>query len=128
MEVLQHEREALSVEPDRGTLQPTYRKKNPRCQPPDFCYQLCTSKGVHNEERFGMNQNYIFALLQIILQDLSVFNVLAVAQELGLTDLQLSCEEHISATLSPGNACAFYSAALQMEQERRQAGMVDGVL
>ena len=80
------------------------------------------------EDRFGMNHDYTFALLQIILQDLSVFNVLAVAQELGLTDLQLSCEEHISATLSPGNACAFYSAALQMEQERRQAGKFDGVL
>ena len=25
------------------------QKKNPRCQPPDFCYQLCTPKGVHNE-------------------------------------------------------------------------------
>ena len=24
--------------------QPPY----PRCQPPDFCYQLCTPKGVHN--------------------------------------------------------------------------------
>ena len=23
-------------------------KKYPRCQPPDFCYQLCTPKGVHN--------------------------------------------------------------------------------
>ena len=24
-------------------------KKYPRCQPPDFCYQLCTPKGVHNK-------------------------------------------------------------------------------
>ena len=27
---------------------PSCQPPHPRCQPPDFCYQLCTPKGVHN--------------------------------------------------------------------------------
>ena len=30
------------------TYQPGLSASYPRCQPPDFCYQLCTPKGVHN--------------------------------------------------------------------------------
>ena len=31
------------------TYQPGLSASYPRCQPPDFCYQLCTPKGVHNK-------------------------------------------------------------------------------
>ena len=32
------------------TYQPGLSASYPRCQPPDFCSQLCTPKGVHNKE------------------------------------------------------------------------------
>lgn len=47
--------------------------------------------------------------------------MLGLAQELGIEELWRSCEEHVSATLSPGNACALLTAAL--EAQERVPGM-----
>ncbi len=55
---------------------------------------------------------------------MTVFTVLAIAQELGISVLEHSCEQHITGTLSAHNACGFYAAALQMEQELIQQGAV----
>lgn len=52
---------------------------------------------------------------QIMLQDSGIFEMLALAQELGVEELWRSCEEHVSATLSPGNACALLTAALDAQ-------------
>lgn len=50
-----------------------------------------------------------------MLQDSAIFEMLGLAQELGLDELWRSCEEHVSATLSPGNACALLTAALEAQ-------------
>ncbi|XP_032681891.1 uncharacterized protein LOC116849136 isoform X3 [Odontomachus brunneus] len=60
---------------------------------------------------------------KIMLQDSAIFEMLGLAQELGLDELWRSCEEHVSATLSPGNACALLTAALEA-QDRVPAGKV----
>lgn len=42
--------------------------------------------------------------------------MLGLAQELGIEELWRSCEEHVSTTLSPGNACALLTAALDAQE------------
>lgn len=42
--------------------------------------------------------------------------MLGLAQELDIEELWRSCEEHVSATLSPGNACALLTAALEAQE------------
>lgn len=42
--------------------------------------------------------------------------MLGLAQELGIEELWRSCEEHVSVTLSPGNACALLTAALEAQE------------
>lgn len=59
---------------------------------------------------------YAFNWLQIILQDSGIFEMLGLAQELGIEELWRSCEEHVSVTLSPGNACALLTAALEAQE------------
>ena len=44
-----------------------------------------------------------------------MFEVLAISQELGLTELRKRCEEHITGTLSVANACDFLAAAVHMQ-------------
>ncbi|XP_031773671.1 speckle-type POZ protein A [Apis florea] len=53
---------------------------------------------------------------KIMLQDSGIFEMLGLAQELGVEELWRSCEEHVSATLSPGNACALLTAALDAQE------------
>lgn len=50
-----------------------------------------------------------------MLQDSGIFEMLGLAQELGVEELWRSCEEHVSSTLSPGNACALLTAALEAQ-------------
>lgn len=59
-----------------------------------------------------------------MLQDSGIFEMLGLAQELGVEELWRSCEEHVSATLSPGNACALLTAALDA-QERVPGKSID---
>jgi len=63
-----------------------------------------------NSHKFSLNW------LQIILQDSGIFEMLGLAQELDIEELWRSCEEHVSATLSPGNACALLTAALEAQE------------
>lgn len=53
---------------------------------------------------------------QIMLQDSGIFEMLGLAQELGVEELWRSCEDHVSSTLSPGNACALLTAALDAQE------------
>lgn len=41
--------------------------------------------------------------------------MLTLAQELGVEDLQNSCEEHITSTMSVLNACTFLTAAMDIQ-------------
>lgn len=41
--------------------------------------------------------------------------MLTLAQELGVDDLQNSCEEHVTSTMSVLNACTFLAAAMDIQ-------------
>ncbi|KAF4529123.1 hypothetical protein B566_EDAN017493 [Ephemera danica] len=58
----------------------------------------------------------------LILQDSGVFEMLGAAQELGLEELRLSCEDHVTATLDVSNACTFLAAALEMNERSAPHG------
>lgn len=49
------------------------------------------------------------------MQDGGVFEMLTLAQELGVDDLQNSCEEHVTSTMSVLNACTFLAAAMDIQ-------------
>lgn len=66
-------------------------------------------------ETFRQFIRYIYTG-KIMLQDSGIFEMLGLAQELGVEELWQSCEEHVSATLSPGNACTLLSAALDAQE------------
>lgn len=53
--------------------------------------------------------------LQILLQDNSVFEMLALAQELGVDELRNTCEDHVTSTLSVPSACTFLAAAMDIQ-------------
>jgi len=48
----------------------------------------------------------------IMLQDSAVFEMLTLAQDLGVEELKNSCEDHVTSTLSVLNACTFLAALL----------------
>ncbi|XP_033208549.1 uncharacterized protein LOC117167604 [Belonocnema kinseyi] len=80
-----------------------------------------TVRMVHaHPETFREFINYIYTG-KVMLQDSGIFEMLGLAQELGVEELWQSCEDHVSATLSPGNACALLTAALDA-QERVPGG------
>ncbi|XP_046397700.1 kelch-like protein diablo [Ischnura elegans] len=58
---------------------------------------------------------------KIMLQDKAVFEMLSLAQDLGVEELRLACEDHVTSTLSPLNACTFLAAAMET-QERAPGG------
>nr|XP_046471679.1 uncharacterized protein LOC124213925 isoform X1 [Neodiprion pinetum] len=65
-------------------------------------------------ETFRQFINYIYTG-KIMLQDSGIFEMLGLAQELGVEELWRSCEDHVSSTLSPGNACTLLTAALEAQ-------------
>nr|CAD7588710.1 unnamed protein product [Timema genevievae] len=52
---------------------------------------------------------------KILLQDSGVFEMLCLAQELGVDELRTSCEDHVTSTLSVLNACTFLAAAMDIQ-------------
>ncbi|KAJ8957496.1 hypothetical protein NQ318_020523 [Aromia moschata] len=44
---------------------------------------------------------------KILLQDSGVFEMMALAQELGVDELRNTCEDHVTSTLSVPSACTF---------------------
>ncbi|GFY53363.1 uncharacterized protein TNIN_112521 [Trichonephila inaurata madagascariensis] len=52
---------------------------------------------------------------KVILQDCTVFESLSIAQELGIDELRMCCEDHINSTLNVHNACTFLPACLELE-------------
>ncbi|XP_065204116.1 BTB/POZ domain-containing protein 9 isoform X2 [Planococcus citri] len=58
---------------------------------------------------------------KMLFQDSSVFEMLTIAQDLGVEELRMSCEEHITSTLSILNACSFLAAGMEI-QERSSGG------
>jgi hypothetical protein len=50
-----------------------------------------------------------------MLQDSGVFEMLNLAQELGVEELRAACEDHVTTTLSVLNACTFLAAAMDIQ-------------
>lgn len=72
---------------------------------------------------YGHNKPFfsdIILKFQIMVQDNAVFEMIAIAQELGLEELRQTCEDHVTSTLSVVNACTFLAAALEIQD--RAAG------
>ncbi|KAK6632530.1 hypothetical protein RUM43_013298 [Polyplax serrata] len=57
---------------------------------------------------------------KIMLQDSAVFEMLSLAQDLGVEELRTTCEDYVTSTLSPLNACTFLAAAMDIQE--RTAG------
>lgn len=57
-----------------------------------------------------------------MLQDSGVFEMLTLAQELGVEELRSTCEDHVTSTLSVLNVCTFLAAAMDIQD--RPAGTV----
>lgn len=55
-----------------------------------------------------------------MLQDKSVFEMMALAQELGVDELRNACEDHVTSTLSIASACTFLTTAMEIQD--RSAG------
>lgn len=47
--------------------------------------------------------------------------MLALAQELGVDELRIACEDHVTSTLSVASACTFLAAAMEIQE--RSAGI-----
>lgn len=45
-----------------------------------------------------------------------VFEMMALAQELGVEELRTACEDHVTSTLSVASACTFLAAALDIQE------------
>ncbi|CAH1165789.1 unnamed protein product [Phyllotreta striolata] len=54
---------------------------------------------------------------KILLQDNGVFEMMALAQELGVDELRNACEDHVTSTLSVPSACTFLSAAMDIHDK-----------
>ncbi|KAG5888228.1 hypothetical protein JTB14_035577 [Gonioctena quinquepunctata] len=54
---------------------------------------------------------------KILLQDNSVFEMMALAQELGVDELRNACEDHVTSTLSVPSACTFLAAAMDIQDK-----------
>ncbi|KAJ3661926.1 hypothetical protein Zmor_006300 [Zophobas morio] len=59
---------------------------------------------------------------KILLQDSSVFEMLALAQELGVDELRNACEDHVTSTLSVASACTFLAAAMNIQNRSPERG------
>lgn len=62
-----------------------------------------------------------FCGVKILLQDSGVFEMMALAQELGVDELRNACEDHVTSTLSVPSACTFLATAMDIQD--RSTGM-----
>lgn len=60
-------------------------------------------------------------ILQIMLQDSRVFEMMTLAQDMGVEELRAACEDHVISTLSVDNACTFLTSVMEIHEK---AGMI----
>lgn len=51
------------------------------------------------------------------MQDARVFEMMTLAQDMGIDDLRTACEDHVIFTLSIANACTFLTAAMEIQEK-----------
>lgn len=60
---------------------------------------------------------YEINYFQIIMQDARVFEMMTLAQDMGIDDLKSACEDHVISTLSIANACTFLTAVMEIQEK-----------
>lgn len=55
--------------------------------------------------------------MQIMMQDSRVFEMMTLAQDLGVDELKSACEDHVISTLSVVNACTFLTAVMDIQEK-----------
>lgn len=61
--------------------------------------------------------NSLSSDLQLMLQDYRVFEMLTLAQDMGVFELRAACEDHVISTLSVDNACTFLTAVMDIHEK-----------
>lgn len=56
-----------------------------------------------------------------MLQDSRVFEMMTLAQDMGVEELRAACEDHVISTLSVDNACTFLTSVMEIHEK---AGML----
>lgn len=56
-------------------------------------------------------------ILQIMLQDSRVFEMMTLAQDMGVEELRAACEDHVISTLSVDNACTFLTSVMEIHEK-----------
>ncbi|CAB3374369.1 Hypothetical predicted protein [Cloeon dipterum] len=75
----------------------------------------------YSESNFRIFLVYVYTG-KLVLQDSGVFEMMGLAHELGLEELRVSCEEHVTSTLAVVNACTFLAAAFEMYERSAPHG------
>lgn len=52
-----------------------------------------------------------------MMQDSRVFEMMTLAQDLGVDELRSACEDHVISTLSVQNACTFLTAVMDIQEK-----------
>ncbi|XP_037936572.1 uncharacterized protein LOC119670399 [Teleopsis dalmanni] len=69
-----------------------------------------------NPEVFRQFILYIYTA-KILLQDSRVFEMMTLAQDMGVEELRAACEDHVISTLSVDNACTFLTAVMEIHDK-----------
>ncbi|XP_035789422.1 uncharacterized protein LOC118465356 [Anopheles albimanus] len=54
---------------------------------------------------------------KIMLQDSKVFEMMTLAQDMGVDELKIACEDHVGKTMSVANACTFLTAVMEIQEK-----------
>uniref|UniRef100_A0A0K8U809 BTB/POZ domain-containing protein 19 n=1 Tax=Bactrocera latifrons TaxID=174628 RepID=A0A0K8U809_BACLA len=54
---------------------------------------------------------------KIMLQDSRVFEMMTLAQDMGVEELRAACEDHVISTLSVDNACTFLTSVMEIHEK-----------
>lgn len=57
------------------------------------------------------------SLFQLQLHDTRIFDMMTLAQDVGLDELKVACENHVISTLSVTNACTFLMAVMDIQEK-----------
>ncbi|ALC38966.1 CG7102 [Drosophila busckii] len=69
-----------------------------------------------NAELFRQFILYVYTA-KLMLQDYRVFEMLTLAQDMGVLELRAACEDHVISTLSVDNACTFLTAVMDIHEK-----------
>lgn len=59
----------------------------------------------------------IFQSIQVTFHDSRVFELMILAQDLGMEELKVACEDYVVSTLSVSNACTYLAAVMDIQEK-----------